>query len=342
MCNLHLLALPYLYKYHELEHMMMQQNMHADSVFVRFHQDNGAVMRLEVGATATVVNTRFQYNFATSDDLADPVAFLSCNKESDAAAIWFQNCLFQDQLGVREYFGLQESLSNQGATGDVSVENSHCRVYSDTVRPTVWDVELGQSFTPWFLVSSGEESHWFDHNFEETSPHRRDIPFPTEADNFYIIATKVSSTHPKNKLHCLEHKHKLVSCCTHVQDQATATGLPAVTPVEVQDRNVRFTVTEPHPTDALPVTRSLSTGAIYGIAVACSLLLLAAAVAAPLWWRRRVSSARKHSVVADVWPCPTNFHMPFPCSYPVPPCLSYRDPTFPGVCVELAIQCVLL
>ena len=56
-------------------------------------------------------------------------------------AAWFQDCRF--------------AYNDAAVPSPVAVQNSTCRVYSNTDVPGVWDIELGRELAPWQLRTSG-------------------------------------------------------------------------------------------------------------------------------------------------------------------------------------------
>lgn len=152
----------------------------AGSDFSGFKKDSGAVVNLEAGAIATFSDSGFEGNEAES---AGPLAALK-SEGTSGAAVWFHGCDFGGDTNV---------ASNPG---EVSVESRECRVYSNTFKPTVWELELGRELNPWLLAPREDASVGAQDVFEG-------VAFPTERDGFF---TNV------------------------VVEQATATGLPEVTP----------------------------------------------------------------------------------------------------------------
>ena len=55
-----------------------------------------------------------------------------------AAAAWFQDCEFAASIAT--------------VPGEVAVENRDCRVYSNTLLPTVWDLDLERQVSAWTLT----------------------------------------------------------------------------------------------------------------------------------------------------------------------------------------------
>ena len=212
---------------------------HADSLFLAFQKDRDTVMRLEPGAIATVTNTTFERNEAQSLSPttvpAGPVAGLKDDALSDASAIWFHSCVFKD--------------SNKGALpGMVSVESRECRVYSNTLQPTVWDLELEREVQPWLIAPPEDGSIAPESVFG-------DLEFPTEADSFF----------------------KRI-----VMEQAAASGLPEVTPAPMPAGNT-FITRDPY----VGGTRKIDAGVVGGVTSAAVVLLLVAVAVAVLLRRHR-------------------------------------------------------
>eukprot|EP00892_Ulva_mutabilis_P004012 jgi/Ulvmu1/1983/UM012_0145.1 len=114
-----------------------------NSHFSMFLKDKDGVIRLEPGARATISDSEFRSNTVVTGKpdaiAAGPAMGLYAVHRGNVrpSAAWFDNCQFSDHISA--------------VAGEVSIENRNCRVYSNTNRPTVWDLEIGREFRAWSL-----------------------------------------------------------------------------------------------------------------------------------------------------------------------------------------------
>lgn len=204
-------------------------------MFAGFQKDRDGVVRLDSGSLGTFTSTTFTSNFVSSPDpdiiAAGPVAGLKADGISQAAAVWFQGCVFK---------------SNTGAVpGDVAVESRQCRVYSNTVRPTVWDLERSQEINPWLLVPRDDMSTSGEDVFEGRA-------FPTESDAFF---TRI------------------------VEQQAAASGLFSVVP-RALPAGTTFTTQDPYASASDTIWTGQKIALIVGLPSALTIL----AIGVLLWY----------------------------------------------------------
>ena len=87
------------------------------------------------------MNTTFYNNEVTSDEAdivaAGPVMGLYTGPGKNGAAAWFQDCQFDGSIA--------------DVPGEVAVEDRSCRVYSNTLQPSVWDLQLSREVSAWPL-----------------------------------------------------------------------------------------------------------------------------------------------------------------------------------------------
>eukprot|EP00892_Ulva_mutabilis_P012442 jgi/Ulvmu1/9570/UM053_0060.1 len=124
-----------------------------NSHFSRFSKDKDAVIRLEAGARATVSRSMFSENTVATGKpdavAAGPVMGLYAGLDSDlspasGSAAWFHDCRFGENIS--------------SVSGGVSVQNRNCRVYSNTNKPGVWDLDLRREVGAWHLQVDGGTS----------------------------------------------------------------------------------------------------------------------------------------------------------------------------------------
>lgn len=215
-------------------------------------------MRLEPGARATLSDVTFRKNTVATgkpDAVASgPVMGLYAGLTSGASAAWFHNCSFGEHTSA--------------VAGEVSVENSNCRVYSNTKLPTVWDLNLQRELNAWPLAPA-----------DSASSENVDVFAEVEAGNDFL--------RPTDELFV-----------RIVTEQAQRTRLPAPDVPALPD-GTEFITRDPYSgieeDDGFWTARNI--GLIVGLGGGALLLAIAALLAA--WW----FCFRKNSDVDKVCAC---------------------------------------
>lgn len=225
------------------------------------------MLRLESGARATLSDVTFRDNTVAPREVggiaAGPVMGLYAGDPtggSQASAAWFHNCTF--------------GQSTSSVPGEVAVENSNCRVYSNTPLPTVWDRDLRREVGPWRLTpAEGGES----------SAAAGDVSMFAEGE----AAAGLDFLCPSDPL-----------LRNIVADEAAATGLPPAEFPELPD-STTLTIRDPYASTQEDSGSGIFAAQIFGVVV--GILVAVIAVLLLVRHRRKRGGGGKHSPATDVY-----------------------------------------